>query len=464
MNFIQDLKLFLASLTQFLRSVFNIQKGSDSIQTITEIKKGLDLSGANVWILVASAIIASVGLDLNSHAVIIGAMLISPLMAPILGLGLSFGINDKQMLFKSISSLCIAVGVSLLASYLYFVITPLGDLTEAMAARTKPNSLDTIIAFAGGIAGIVAGTRKEKTNAIPGVAIATALMPPICTAGFGLASGRLEVFGGAFYLFLLNAIFIALSTYMIVRLLKFPYVEQVDELAQRKVKRYFLFFLLLIMVPSVYTLVNLVQQERVKATVDEFVQEEIKQRLPMVQFEAYKIEHKDDSVLIRMALLGNGKMPEDKIELLNLLLDKKYKLKNARLWVIQNDQSKLKEELLAEIKQTNDYVSVENYKRSQQELAFYKAKKNDLEQKLKKIENNQFPYQAIESELRVNYEMIEKVQFASVLTLNDSLIDTIPTVFINLKEGGLLSDEVLDRMQRWLRIRLKKEKVVVKEW
>ena len=225
-------------IKEFIKDVFDIKEGADPNGTISSIRQNVKIKGSNVWILIAGAMLASIGLDTNSSAVIIGAMLISPLMNPILGIGLSVGINDKELLTSSLKNFVIAIIASLVTSYIYFSITPLGEPTPELQARIKPTILDVLVALFGGIAGIVATSRKEKSNAIPGVAIATALMPPICTAGFGLATNRLNFFLGAFYLFFLNAVFISLSTYLIVKYLKFPVKTFATIQAKRRVYVY----------------------------------------------------------------------------------------------------------------------------------------------------------------------------------------------------------------------------------
>ncbi|MCC5945131.1 MAG: DUF389 domain-containing protein, partial [Bernardetiaceae bacterium] len=229
---------------------------TDVVGTIRGIKSGIVFKGSNLWILICSVVIASIGLDLNSPAVIIGAMLISPLMSPILGIGLGLGISDRETLVKSLRNFALAVVISLVTSVLYFMITPLGEYTTEMQARTEPTLLDVFVAFFGGLAGIIAGSRNEKTTAIPGVAIATALMPPLCTSGFGFATGRWDVFGGAFYLFFINAVFISLSTYMIVRFLKFPTVKRLETRLEQRARRMAYIVLIILLLPSIIFLVR----------------------------------------------------------------------------------------------------------------------------------------------------------------------------------------------------------------
>ncbi|MEM8908386.1 MAG: TIGR00341 family protein, partial [Bacteroidota bacterium] len=230
----------------FIQDRFNLDDDQATEEaTIEEIKKGVIFKGTNLWILMFAILVASVGLNVNSPAVVIGAMLISPLMGPIMGIGLGIGINDFQLIVKALRNLTLAVVISVLTSAFYFWISPLNDAQSELLARTSPTLWDVLIGLFGGLAGIVAGSRKEKSNAIPGVAIATALMPPLCTAGFGLATAQWNYFFGAFYLFFINSVFISFSTYLIVRLLKYKPKEFVDEQRERQMKRYIYLFVLL---------------------------------------------------------------------------------------------------------------------------------------------------------------------------------------------------------------------------
>lgn len=227
----------IMQLLLFFKERFDLHEGKeDELETIDYIRKNVEFKGANLWILIFAIFVASVGLNVNSTAVIIGAMLISPLMGPIMGIGLAAGINDFELLKKSMKNLGIAVVISILTSTIYFSFTPLNDAQSELLARTEPTIWDVLIALFGGLAGIVAGSRKEKSNAIPGVAIATALMPPLCTAGYGLATANLYYFFGAFYLFFINSVFISLSTYVIVRFMKFPKKEFLDRKREKTVK------------------------------------------------------------------------------------------------------------------------------------------------------------------------------------------------------------------------------------
>ncbi len=214
----------------------DLQKGEDDKTKVLEnIMSNISFRGSTLWILACAIVIASVGLNVNSTAVIIGAMLISPLMGPIVGAGFGLGMYDFELLKKSFKNLLIATLVSLMVSTLYFYLSPFKEVQSELLARTSPNIYDILIAFFGGLVGVIAVTRVEKGNPIPGVAIATALMPPLCTAGYGLAVGNYSYFFGALYLYIINCVFICLSTFAIVKYLKYPIAKQIDIKHQQQV-------------------------------------------------------------------------------------------------------------------------------------------------------------------------------------------------------------------------------------
>jgi len=262
-------------ISDFFGHVLDLRDGLDRKGTVQSIRNNIAMQGANVWLLMCSIFIASIGLDLNSPAVIIGAMLISPLMSPILGLGLAIGTYDRRMFFKSIINYVIAIAVALTVSILYFVITPFGEITDEIMARTSPTLLDVGVAFFGGIAGIVATSRKDLINAVPGVAIATALMPPLCVSGFGIANLDWEIFSGSIYLFFLNTVFVSLATYIIVRLLRFPYTEYLNRATRLKSQIMFFGFAALLVIPSALKLVNILQDVREQQQIERFFNEQV---------------------------------------------------------------------------------------------------------------------------------------------------------------------------------------------
>lgn len=232
------MKRIIVEIKRFLHARFNLSEDRAAERdVIRSIRRNAEFGGANLWTLILAIIIASVGLNVNSTAVIIGAMLISPLMGPIMGVGMGIGINDLALVRSSAKNLLVAAFFSIITSTLYFWVTPLHEAQSEILARTMPSVWDVFIAFAGGFAGIIAATRQEKTNVIPGVAIATALMPPLCTAGYGLANGNIYFFLGALYLFFINSVFICISTYLVVRYLHFHKKEFEDKSMERRVSR-----------------------------------------------------------------------------------------------------------------------------------------------------------------------------------------------------------------------------------
>jgi uncharacterized hydrophobic protein (TIGR00271 family) len=241
----------------------NLENEIDDFDKIYEtIEKGVNFKGSNIWILIAAVIVASIGLNMNSTAVIIGAMLISPLMGPINGMGYSIATYDFLLFRKAIKNFTFAVIASLIASTAYFAISPISNVHSELLARTSPTIYDVLIALFGGLAGIVAISSKQKGTVIPGVAIATALMPPLCTAGYGLATGQFYYFFGAFYLFTINAVFIAISSILISQILKFPIRTHIDRVKKKKINQMISIIIMLVVIPSIYLGYNLVQKEK----------------------------------------------------------------------------------------------------------------------------------------------------------------------------------------------------------
>lgn len=305
------LGLILGSFREVILKFIQIQNSTDIQKTIKQIHSGIELKGYNIWILISSAVLACIGLDQNSQAVIIGAMLISPLMSPILGIGLSIGMNDRPTLGRSVYNFGTAVGISLGTAVVYFAITPLGQPTEELLARTSPTLLDVMVGFFGGVAGIVASSRKEITNAIPGVAIATALMPPLCTAGYGIATFRFDFFAGAFYLFFLNVVFISLSTFLIIRFLNFPLVAEITLNLRKNFLRGVVIFVLLILFPAGWLFVDLITTQRNENRIQSFLVD----KFPLEDFsvERHELIDRDTCKVLKITLAGSHYIPQDTI-------------------------------------------------------------------------------------------------------------------------------------------------------
>ncbi|MEP7036929.1 MAG: DUF389 domain-containing protein [Acidobacteriota bacterium] len=334
---------------KFLRVIVRLKGGTDAEGTIGEITKNVKLRGVNVWMLVCSAILASIGLDVNSTAVIIGAMLISPLMSPILGVGLGVAIRDRRLLIDALKNLGLATFLSLLTSFIYFFISPLGDATAEINARITPTILDVGVAFFGGVAGIVAGSRRDKTNAIPGVAIATALMPPICVAGFGLAKMSSAVFLGAFYLYFINSVFISLATYLISVMLNFPKHEQIDEYQYTHVKRFIIGFAILVTIPSAFIFYNVLDKLRFNKNVKNFVSTEVRtdNRRP-IQTEIVDSTHPKT---LKIYTVGQAVSAEEKQKLEDKLVE--YGIGGMQIKLVQLNVSPDEFERLTSDVQTN---------------------------------------------------------------------------------------------------------------
>ena len=264
---------WLDQVRDFLKDRFSLDEDTaQRDEVVASISKGVEFRGVNLWVLIFAAMVASLGLNVNSAAVIIGAMLISPIMGPIMGVGLSLGINDFDLLKKSLRNFALMFIVAIVTATAYFFISPLSSNSSELLARTTPTTYDLLIAFFGGLAGMVAQTRQDRTSTvIPGVAIATALMPPLCTAGFSLATGQLRFFLGAFYLFFINSVFIALATYLVVRFLKYEKKVFIDKVRERNVKRMMMIITLVTFIPSVVIGFHMVRVSLFEATADKYV-------------------------------------------------------------------------------------------------------------------------------------------------------------------------------------------------
>lgn len=331
---------FFSKLKRFLSDRFSLSEDkADEAVIVDGIRKDVSFKGTNLWTLIFAIFIASIGLNVNSTAVIIGAMLISPLMGPIMGIGLSIAINDLELLKKGAKNLFIAASISIATSFLYFTITPLHDASSELLARTTPSVWDVFIALLGGLAGIVAATRKKKSNVIPGVAIATALMPPLCTAGFGLATGQWLYFLGAIYLFFINSIFICLATFLIVKHLRFHKVEFTTPEREKRVSRYMLIAVILTVTPSVYLAYRIVQRSIFESNADKFVLEQF--HFAKTQVVTHTFVYDGQKQAIELLLVGQplsetiidsikGKMPNYNLSRTNLVifqgLDAKQKI------------------------------------------------------------------------------------------------------------------------------------------
>ncbi|MBR1789969.1 MAG: TIGR00341 family protein [Bacteroidaceae bacterium] len=317
-----------------LRKYFNpLPDKEEETKTIENIKSGVSFRGAQLWTLVFAIFIASLGLNVNSPAVIIGAMLISPLMGPIIGMGLAVGIGDWTLLKTSGKNFLVATIISIITATVYFLISPFNEVQSELLARTSPTLYDVMIAFFGGAAGFMATGTRGKGNVIPGVAIATALMPPLCTAGFGLATGRWMYFLGAIYLFYINTIFISLSTFLGTRLLRFRRHKHLTPERARSVQKYFAVLVIVTMIPAAFVTVDLVRQSLFRRNVSNFIHNE----WDITGTQILSHEANRDAHTLQLIAVGQ-EIPEDSIEVRRKRMGT-YHLGDYQLQVIQGTQT-----------------------------------------------------------------------------------------------------------------------------
>lgn len=331
----------------------SLHQGEEKRESVLEnIKQSISFRGSNLWILACAIVIASVGLNVNSTAVVIGAMLISPLMGPIVGAGFALAVFDFELLKRCGKNLLIATIVSLVVSAIYFFISPFKDAQPELLARTSPTIYDVLIAFFGGLVGVIALTRVEKGNPIPGVAIATALMPPLCTAGYGLAMGNYSYFFGAFYLYSINCFFICIATYFIVRYLKYTPVQFKNIRFEKQIRYGISFLLVLMIVPSFYLAYNLLKEKQFNDNVSKFIENEFTANGYTIIFK--EIKYNTSPKKIELAFLSKRFSNEEEKQLNHRL--NQYQIFNTSLIFKQGTQD-LKKEILNELGTQNKALS-----------------------------------------------------------------------------------------------------------
>lgn len=325
-------------IRRWLLEYFSLSKDKQSnSEIIAAISSGTQFKGSNLWILVCAILIASLGLNMNSTAVIIGAMLISPLMGPIMGIGLGIGIGEGSLVRSSAKNLFVATLFSLLASAIYFWISPINDARSELLARTQPTIYDVMIAFFGGFAGIIATGSKTKGNILPGVAIATALMPPLCTAGYGLATFQWKFLYGALYLFSINAVYIGLATWMGTKLLRLPQAhkdgDEAEKTDRKKRVAWTVVLLVIFIIPSIFTTAGIIKRNVLDARVSSYISGEFKS-MENVHLVSYEYMEDDSTSIIQVNLLGS---PVDghQIELLKARMGKYGLADDIGLKVVQ---------------------------------------------------------------------------------------------------------------------------------
>lgn len=413
---------------------------------IINIENGIVFRGSNLWILIFAIFVASLGLNVNSTAVIIGAMLISPLMGPIMGIGLGIGINDAAMLRKAIYNYGIATIVALSTSTIFFLLSPLSEAHSEILARTSPNIYDVLIAFFGGLAGIVATTSKLKGNVVPGVAIATALMPPLCTAGYGIATFQYQFFLGAFYLFIINTVFIALSAFIVVRILHFPYKHLKDAKAEGRAHKVIWFVVMLTLLPSLYFGYDMIKQGEFIKNANRFINSEA--HLPNDYLLNKKIDPKAKKIVLTY---GGQEISQQQINLLKVQLIK-YSLDSSYL----------------EIKQGFSYLEAGNDNQLEKSGDQLNQLSLLLNEKDKEIKKYQYRLDSI-----AKYDTISKELFQEIKAQNGNLISAIiepasiykdssrieKSFVILLTLSKTISKSDRNKLESWLKVRLKTDYV-----
>lgn len=435
-------------LTDTIRETINIDTHIDTDAAEKSIRGNIEFRGPNAWILAVAIIIASVGLNVNSIPVIIGAMLISPLMGPIFGLGLGLGINDINLMKQAGKNLLIMVSISVVVSLLYFMITPLSlsNPTELLA-RTRPTIFDVMIALFGGFAGIFEQCRKEKGTVFAGVAIATALMPPLCTAGYGLATGNLSSFLGALYLFCINCLFITMATYFMVKYFRFKKTEYADHGFGLKTQRITTFLIFVFLIPSVWSAVVLVKQNNFETKAIEFV--EAHRSIGNSIIYDYQIEHHDGSVL-KVFLTGETLSEVDRRNLYAY----------AKEHEINEEQIVIKE-YITQSSQKNDEVFKGIYERLDSKIDQYESTIEKLTSELQAAKQEELPYVQIANEISASYPEIKHVYIGQGNHITIDSLSISPCLIMKVQSDTLMSESSLEQFKKWIKVRLQTDNIMI---
>lgn len=448
-------------IKEFFGELMNIQQDTDRVATIESIKNDIAFKGHTSWILICSIVIASLGLNANSTAVIIGAMLISPLMGPILGMALSLAINDVDLLRRAVKNFGVMVFLSVTSAFIFFWLFPLRDTSSELLARTTPDIRDVLIAFFGGLALVIARAKRgTMASVIFGVAIATALMPPLCTVGFFLAVGNWKLAFGALYLFLINTIFIGLATFIVLRVLKLPMVVYANSSRRKRISRIAYVVATLIMIPAGYTFYQVWKVSQFKNSANTFIENSIETyEFTDGRFlkDLSKVEYNDGNPYIELVFFGDTPISQEVQTLWNNQKDNYQYLKNAKLYILNDTQQK----------DQSHYVQ-ELYTTSKQQLLSSESKIKLLQKEvdvLSKYNREASKFKQICKEISVNYDDVVSVSFANELQNNFKKIDTIPVFRIHWKKETKATDRKaeMEKMKRWLSTRLESKKIIVKE-
>lgn len=433
----------------FVRNFDVRQEKEDELETIESIKKGIEFKGTNLWVLIFATFVASLGLNTNSTAVIIGAMLISPLMGPIMGFGLGLGIFDFDLIKRSFRNFATATVFSIITSTLFFLISPISEAQSELLARTQPTVYDVLIAFFGGLAGIVASSTKSKGNVIPGVAIATALMPPLCTAGFGLASGNMYYFFGALYLFFINSVFISLATYLVVRVLKYPKKVFLDKQREKIVSRYVGIIVFFTIVPSIFLSYNLIRSSYFNTRASHFVVEEL--NFPNTQILNKVITDTSDKREIRVVLIGEN-VPETMIDNARVKLPK-YGLKDVSLVVQQGFGQE------TDINELKSLLMKDLYKNSEEVLRNQAIQIDSLKRNLDVYQGYDRLTTELIPEIKVLFPFVQEASLSRTYLMSTDSIKPDMVMLVYLKSKTRVHEAEQKKIKEWLSARIETKSI-----
>ncbi len=456
----KDAKGLFQNIRKFLTELLDFREDTDRDETIEAIKKDIPFKGATAWILVCSIFVASIGLNANSTAVVIGAMLISPLMGPILGIGLSVAVNDIDTMKKSLINLATMIVLSLLTAYLFFWLFPLSEDTSELLGRVKPDIRDVLIAFFGGSALIIAKTKKGTiASVIFGVAIATALMPPLCTAGYGLAKANWTYFLGAMYLFVINTIFIALATFIVLKALRFPMIKYANSKKRKRIARIASLLAIIVMVPAVWTFWAVLKESNFNTAAKSFIDTELK-GLP--QFEYIKknasYNFNDGDSYITFNTYGLEEIPETTINLLRNRKSAYPALVDTR--VVFNQSRTEGFDNLKYMEQLRYRDSIDLIEQNQK-ITYLEER----EKRLVALEKEMIPFDQVVKEVQINYEGLSSFGFANEITSNFKTSDTLPVFTVQWNTSKISERDIpneTDKLSRWLKTKLQLDTLVVR--
>jgi len=457
-NLREEAKEIKEKARTFISRLLDIREDTDRESTVEAVQKDISFKGHNAWILIFSIFVASIGLNVSSTAVVIGAMLISPLMGPIVGIGMAVAINDVDTLKRSFVNLGIMVGLSVITATVYFFISPVKNETPELVARTYPTILDVLVAIFGGLALIVAKTKKGTiASVILGVAIATALMPPLCTVGYGVANAKWEYALGALYLFSINAVFIALSTFVVSKLLGFPLVKYANSKRRKRTAQIASTVAIVVMIPSVILFVKLLREQVFQSKATEFIENTVRYS----GTEALKTTSDYQNRTIDVYMIGNT-IPAATITTWQERLGEIEALKEAELVIHQGvDQSQDINQLSTKVRSG---ILEDLYSKNQEALLNKDRRISLLESELSQYRGDKFSFIDLSKEAKINYENIKEIGYSNLITTNFEKTDTIPTFTVVWNETA--GSKELTAQQRkfadWMRIRLDLDTLAIK--